>query len=79
MNKKFQSKNPMKKLVKESFGKKTTKRCAAGGRISPEISVLKKPMPKFAAGGVAKIRHNQATADGKPKKPKVGKLGNPYK
>lgn len=76
MTKNFQSKNPMKKLVNDSFKKKSTKskKCAVGG-----AAVLKKPMPKFAAGGVAKVRHNQATPDGKPKKAKAGKLGSVYK
>ena len=42
----------------------------------PANAIDKIPMRKFAAGGVAKIRHGQATAAGLPKNPKKKPYNN---
>jgi hypothetical protein len=42
----------------------------------PANAMDKIPMRKFAAGGVAKIRHGQATAAGLPKNPKKKPYSN---
>lgn len=54
-----------------------SKSCADKERIRPYKkggSVKKDCVQKFAAGGVAKIRHGVATADGMPKKMKKTSL-----
>lgn len=90
--KKCQSKNPLKGMVKAAFKEKVKASAKPKLAFGGDVGLMQKPMlprqplkkggcavKKLAAGGVAKIRHKEATKSGKPMKAKVGKLGNSYK